>query len=464
MAHNPDLIPWSLIADDLEYRGSPPKYESVANLYPMFREGQLKRLRQFGLTFHKTLQEAIARERQKYPTLEAYGSIGLDELIISDETAKKIEPLVKRYRREGRHWARPNFCHLHGPSGMLTHGEDPPTSNCTCNLTLDQRRLRYWTKMMCDCCNEDWQAHNDTLDLFKVLMIKGEMDTIFRICTLEGEGLKDLWQRTYANLERGWSYLVHTTCETYICLNILYHYFRIRRPPPASDYRRTAAYQSMVIFSTGKATEPDTHCFPHRDFLNVGPDTFDHWRGWGDIKSWYDGQIPRYGTVPLSKLRICERPIYDVWNEIEEFHERERRQAKFRAEEDAYRLHATELPQVMEILRKKGLPDELGLMVLKQVEFQRPWRTLLIADDPLHPENQYELEKYLEHCWAILVRCGMVTQVLTLGVLPWPEYAWQSLDRLFVPEGEDILHDLDDADEDTDADADWRSGVRYWDP
>jgi hypothetical protein len=50
-----------------------------------------------------------------------------------------------------------------------------------------------------------------------------------------------------------------------------------------------------------------------------------------------------------------------------------------------------------------------------------PKRTLPIPHDPFHPENKDELDKYLGHCWQILVSCELLSRKLGCGMDGYPK-------------------------------------------
>ena len=64
---------------------------------------------------------------------------------------------------------------------------------------------------------------------------------------------------------------------------------------------------------------------------------------------------------------------------------------------------------VVNYLSEKGLPFELALAILEFAEYV-PYGRLDIADDPLHPDYEMELRKYLSYCWEVLMRCDMLAK------------------------------------------------------
>lgn len=66
---------------------------------------------------------------------------------------------------------------------------------------------------------------------------------------------------------------------------------------------------------------------------------------------------------------------------------------------------------VDQYLRQKGLPPELSTEVLKLADYTMK-RRLVVPDDPLHPNNAVELQKYLNYCWQLLIRTDLVARAL----------------------------------------------------
>ncbi|OAT07172.1 hypothetical protein BDBG_03268 [Blastomyces gilchristii SLH14081] len=58
-------------------------------------------------------------------------------------------------------------------------------------------------------------------------------------------------------------------------------------------------------------------------------------------------------------------------------------------------------------LNIKGLPTELGMMVLEFANYE-PHHRAIVPDDPLHIEDAPELCKYLGFYWQLLVRCDVL--------------------------------------------------------
>ncbi|OJD15592.1 hypothetical protein ACJ73_08970 [Blastomyces percursus] len=139
-----------------------------------------------------------------------------------------------------------------------------------------------------------------------------------------------------------------------------------------TDYRRTAAYQMMICRITG-CRAYDVHTYPHRGFFGVGKDMY-------RINDWRDN--PLYGRASPVTLRQRWPASTHIPSNV-----------------DFY--------AALHYLNIKGLPTELGMMVLEYANYE-PHHQASVPDDPLHMENAPELCKYLGFCWKLMVRCDVL--------------------------------------------------------
>jgi hypothetical protein len=98
-----------------------------------------------------------------------------------------------------------------------------------------------------------------------------------------------------------------------------------------------------------------------------------------------------------------------------------------------------EVPVVLELLGKKGLPTELGLQVMDMAEYRAVGR-LAVRDDPLHAKNAEELTKYLGYCWKLLVRVNMLCRAGVHGQKKdWEAEVTNALWSLFDMPGRSVF-------------------------
>lgn len=168
-----------------------------------------------------------------------------------------------------------------------------------------------------------------------------------------------------------------------------------------TDYRgmRTYLYPLRYCTVSSRATEVVTS--RHREFFGIED---------GQFHASPDGET---NTVPINDLgelqypTMASRPFGKA--ALEAFLVSESVPDHLPSDWD--------VSEVRMILCRMGLPVEIALQVLEDAEYF-PKRRLRVPHDPFHPENKVELERYLEYCWALLVRCEMAATEMESGV-PW---------------------------------------------
>jgi len=318
-----------------------------------------------------------------------------EEVVISDSVAARIAPKIKRNGRayEGRNEAETRRAAV---SGLLPE---------------EMRRMRAflvpYKRSHCDY--RSWEENNgkayDAVEVVKTLLMTGEMDTVFRICAHPDNDYLRWWRTVDCMSEpctcngRGWSSIVRAALKSYICLNMLYCYPELWDAESGrneeKDYRNTRCYQKTLIDTCmdihwhsprGNSLMP---YLPHQEFFGIA----------NDEPPWYPGFVDTHRWNPKPGLL-----------EIEMF---------LHVNREGTHLHtATDVSEVLALLRSKGLPDELSLRVLKLAEYRPRRRALGVPRDPLHPQNYEELRKYLTYCWVLLLRSDMLATKLG-DIIPW---------------------------------------------
>ncbi|KAL8821403.1 MAG: hypothetical protein Q9223_000552 [Gallowayella weberi] len=232
--------------------------------------------------------------------------------------------------------------------------------------------------------------------MIKTLLLHGAMDVLFKIAAYSPERLADCWSLVFTNCQdsdQGWREVRDLALYPFVCLNVLY---AMRMTSGCDDqlkdqdYRKTKAYQVMLLRCTGtkrfgcytndSAFDPET--FPHRQFFGVyrGQYRNDQFYGVRDLD-----MRTFYGKMPLSKLQ---------------------------AKNSSSHLHmptTSDVDEVFLCLRKSGLPSEIVLDILEKADYR--WqRRSSHSDDPMHADNREELLKYLKFCWILLVRCDVLAK------------------------------------------------------
>jgi hypothetical protein len=369
MAHQAHHLPWETLASNLKFSISKRRYGYKTNLFPLYHEDQTKRFLYFLNAFTRTLRDFSASERAKY-SLE-YTVPEPDDVVITSATASRIRETLLTSNSTEISWAAP--CQ-HTP---------PP-------LSSEYRRMSFWISAVTHKCRLSEPFCNAAIELIKTLILWNELEPLFLVTahpTLRQTPTRpgfDQWWTFPEDHPRddGWCEVMRCALMAYICLNVFYlksdtydDAFKCQEAVESRvDYRSTSSYQKMLVRCTGQRNF-DTHTYPHREFFGVvrGRYRFLDWRK----------QI-QYGRMSLSNL---EHKDYTPM----------------------YAPTSPDIPIVEVYLRRKGLPRELVREVLVLADYKMK-RRLVVADDPLHPENAPELRKYLNYCWQVLVRTDVVAR------------------------------------------------------
>lgn len=189
----------------------------------------------------------------------------------------------------------------------------------------------------------------------------------------------------------GWDRLYIYALNVYICLNILFFFPKLWDPEAmkgqdreSGDYRCTAMYQRMLHSCTHCHTISQVATYPHRQFFGISDDQFrSHTTNCGGQLAFQD--FLRSDGSNTSSSRSFMPSILNIYN-------------------------------VEETLKAKGLPTEIAWQVLGLTEYDTPKRRLKVAHHPFHHDNREELQKYLQYCWQILVRCNMMAKALQVEI------------------------------------------------
>lgn len=211
----------------------------------------------------------------------------------------------------------------------------------------------------------------------------------------------------------GWEYMCRMALRAYICLNVMYCFPELWDPASGKskvkDYRRTRVYQDMLRNCTYSGITSDIVTYPHRDFFGIEKHQFEEhvrlrdrerWADFLEKETHRDDEYP-YGLVSIDEFLTIEKLI-------------------------GYQPHISEVEHVRWMLCRKGLPLELAMDIMDIAEYT-PRRRLKVANDPLHPENRDELEKYLDYCWQLLIRCEMMAEAAGMEICWQEEAVWRMI-------------------------------------
>ncbi|KAJ5690539.1 hypothetical protein N7462_004931 [Penicillium macrosclerotiorum] len=407
MTHQPEKIPWDLLVSHLRWISNDCKCK-VTNLYPDIndpKETRAENIRLFCRLFAEAIKEASQRERTKYS--KSYPCPDPDDVLITDEMLRKIEPDVRSWKASAGRWET-WVCADHNRAA--DHCSTVPPS-----MRKAKAFFRFHEYNDCHKFDEVNGKGFFNLEVVKTLILHGEMEPILRACAHERVGLAS-WQNMAectCNFETmGWDVLYQEALHVYLCLNVAYCFPETWDSKAGrsdqTDYRQTKFYQQMLRESTAPVySEAVFQYFRH--FFGIDPDQFDD-----DIPMKPDEKhgfteeelARRFGQTSL------ENP-YGLM-QINEF-------LFFENASIQYQPHFLDIISVQEILSNKGhLPGELVLKIMDFADYE-PKRMLPVPHDPLHPANQEKLASFLENCWQILVRCDMMAKALDI------EISWETL-------------------------------------
>ena len=399
MAHQAHDIPWKLLAANLEYT---VENNGITNLYPRGSSHQSRKLNHFLDSFSKTIAEHSESERRKYP--EVYGVPAPEEIVLSEDTVRKISPTVYRYRQFDQYYQSRVVRKVRN----VVCSHPPGHPDCHCPVSVEDRKMSSF--IIDPCTGECFQFYQTnersfySLELVNTLLLHNQMDPILRICSHPERRYLSWWSERQCECmedpDVGWGVLCKKALMTYICLNTLYCYPELWDPVSGRnterDYRRTRCYQWMLRNSTECNDTSKLIYFPHMRFFGV-PD--DESRAWWKSKKW--------GRVGESHVEKNKYP-YGLLS-VDQFLSIEKTMP--------YLPHSSDVSKVRLMLLKKGLPLELALNVMKFGDYT-PQRSLKKPYDPLHAENAEELRAYLKDCWQLLVGCDMMARALK-DRIPW---------------------------------------------
>lgn len=377
MAHQAHAIPWGVLSSNFKFTSKSARHGDETNLFPRKNPAQGKELMYFAHGFAQAVESMSRTERENYPS--SYDVTGSNDLLIDDVTESKIRNTVRRYRMATTRGKQRGYCPSPCPVTYM-HG-------CTCPLSPVDRSILPWKlEDNLNQCVEYPSPHHDSTELFKTLLLHGQIDALLRIAAQPSASIEIIWASVCCRGQIGWGELMRSTLMSYICLNVSFlkpetydataraaYLKEEHRNPPTKpedlDYRKAEGYERMLKRCTARAAY-SVHLYPHQEFFGVGPD--------GSVdQNWRDSNP----TMPVLETHYL--------------HE--------------YMPLRSDIPVVTRYLQQKGLPLELALEVLDHAEYI-PRRRLPIADDPLHPENSEELRKYLKYCWKLLVWCNVVAE------------------------------------------------------
>ncbi|KAF9875066.1 hypothetical protein CkaCkLH20_07332 [Colletotrichum karsti] len=395
--HIPSL-PWEELASNFTYIRANPAAKGITDLFPQALPTLPEDLNSFILTLTQKLKHDSSLERSKYA--ETYDAPDEEEVLIDDETVREITPF---FRRLHKYHPQHRLSDNRWPNGIADDNpgcRHPAEVRCRCLIPYEERKVKALTRTHeYNTCFEFWMVNGMGFrgwEIVRTLLVHGKMEPLLRLCKcpfVDSIGQFPSWWDVGSCVCEGpdgaMSLLYEKTAMSFICLQLLRHHPQIQqRDNPEVDYRLTRMYQHTVRHVTKDEGISDLPNIAHRDFYGIGDQQF-----------FTTDPQPRDKErwVHLNTERFQFEPHYPegliTFDELLNFEV-----------EAAYRPHGSDVAFVQNLLYARRLPTELVDEVLDLAEYQ-PGRRLKVAHDPLHPGNSEELDKYLEECWAVMVRC-----------------------------------------------------------
>lgn len=414
MAHQAHNIPWTVLASQLKWRLSNRCNKDATNFHWRFRDDQDKQVNYFINAFARNVKDHADCERRKYSENDQ-GPPQRDDIVIDDDVAKRILPTVHRWRRSNsryRHVRETPERHL------CTH--EKGDKRCRCVLPLEERRMSsFLRKHRWNDCYQFFEINKESflnLEIVKILLLHGEMNTILRVCSHPDVDLENWWEQAQCMCvgpDLGWEHICKLALDSYILLNLL-HCFPETWDPPLprqNDYRRTKAYQYLVRQVTMGDHTSVIPTYPHRTFFGIEDNQFSEFPKFRDKDRWshlterFTSDMYPYGHMPFEEFLTCEK-------------------------EAGHMPSSHDIVQVRWTLCKQGLPVEIADIILKEASYT-PKRSLPVPHHPFHPDNRHELDEYLKECWKLIVRCAVMGRALKMEI-PWHSMILGSLQSFFT--------------------------------
>ncbi|VUC26009.1 unnamed protein product [Clonostachys rosea] len=358
--HQPDRVPWNSLVSNLQYDTKVACKNGRESLKFRFQHKQGESLNYFVDSLIRVINEQADELRRTFP--EKYESASPEDVVIGDEVATRIFPLVHAWRSHC--WNGVLDDHKMGTinktveSELCTHAERG--KDCKCALPLKERRmaafLRQYEENDCYCFMQVNSEAFFNLEVTKTLLIQGEIDTILNIFSNPDVDYSEWWNQAECHCNAceydiGLDQMYYMALRSYVTLNALLHFPQLwdhgsSYSAEANDYRRLSAYQKMVRETTKRSQTTEVATYPHMQFFG----------------------ITRSQSIALANMREGEtlgRPLKPEEHPI---------------------------PEVF------GVPCEL-----------------VVPRHPLHPDNLDKVQLYFDYCWKLILRCVLLDRAQDLS-------------------------------------------------
>ncbi|PWY91898.1 hypothetical protein BO94DRAFT_555062 [Aspergillus sclerotioniger CBS 115572] len=394
MAHQPHDICWDVAASRLTYR-SPESIDSEypTNFYVLVEPKEIRELHAFAESFARNIEEHTQNERQKYK--ETYEPPSPDDVIVDDRIARKITPTVNKWRR-AYNWEFADG--IKEGKQICQHYHTDRITDCGCALPFRKRKASAF-----------FPPGFYNLQLLETLLTY--------VCSYPDTGY-ERWKRINAcrcsPTDLGWDQVFEIALHAYIGLNIVYCFPELCVPKPhpqhpgahknkrKRDYRDTKLYQRMLKYCA-LSSENEVPRYLHRQFFGIADDHF----------TYCDTVYYEYNYAWSEKFSKSDKPKRGRISRKNMTSGNPDQPDKPRP----YLPLRSDILQVLNMLRIKGLPQELILEVLVLEDYDTPRRILP------------ELKRYLADCWLLMVRCNMFAKAVGADI-DWKAQVMECFQRL----------------------------------
>ncbi|KAF4968394.1 hypothetical protein FSARC_4191 [Fusarium sarcochroum] len=400
MAHQAGVLPWDTFASIFELKDANPCQHDAKDFHPRDDPDNSKRLSDFTETLLRKAFADARLERTKYA--EIYEAPDENEVIVTDEVAKRITSTIERWQPED------DGSDLDDESTPVKHPRRrqlcPHTNEsdiCKCALPFKERKMSAFQRSLTyNGCHEFESVNGEAfrnLEIVKTLLLHGEMEPILRACAYPLCGLGASWEEATCDCmspDLGWDRMCLFPIQIYIMLNLVYCFPETwdRNGSPIDNYGDIKTYQFVIRNCTRSSYASEIPTYPHRKFFGIEKGQFNLYPEPYDLARWIhimkrdddfnDMEYYPFGLISWQEFYNFEKPI-------------------------GYQPHVTDIPQVRAMLCHKSLPVELADMILETASYT-PKRSLPVFGKPFHPQNRAELDRYLDQCWQLIVRCIMM--------------------------------------------------------
>lgn len=200
MPHQGHNIPWNVLASHLQPKFIALDHNFPSDLYLLSKPNQAAQLTHFTVAFARAIASYAATERRKYQ--DAYPVPRPAAQVLDERVTARITPAVRRWRSanlwlmypgsyvhrdDGTPEGRKRLKELYEDARGFCAHEGDVSFRCLCAVPLQERRIEAFLReldvsdpfsfIMNNC-----QAYY-TAEVAKTLLLYGEMDTLFSVCS-----------------------------------------------------------------------------------------------------------------------------------------------------------------------------------------------------------------------------------------------------------------------------------------